>query len=112
MGAGKAIELQSKEPQARTSGSVLVVDDNPGDVFLAKTLLEEEGYTVFTAHNGHDALEIVNREQPDVVLSDVLMPDPNGFELCREIKRNPATRLIPVVLITGLHDLEDKIKGI
>jgi putative two-component system response regulator len=93
-------------------GSVLVVDDNPGDVFLAKTLLEAEGYTVHTAHNGHDALTIVHKEQPDVVLSDVLMPEPDGFELCRQIKRDPATRLIPVVLITGLHDLEDKIKGI
>ena len=93
-------------------GSVLVVDDNPGDVFLAKTLLAEEGYTVYTAHNGHDAMEIVHRDQPDVVLSDVLMPAPDGFELCRQIKKDPATRLIPVVLITGLHDLEDKIKGI
>ncbi len=98
--------------QSRQRGSVLVVDDNPGDVFLARTLLEEEGYTVYTAHNGHDALDIVSREQPDVVLSDVLMPEPDGFEVCRQIKRDPATRLIPVVLITGLHDLEDKIKGI
>ena len=100
------------EPQTGRRGSVLVVDDNPGDVFLAKTLLEEQGYAVFTAHNGHEALDIVNREHPDVVLSDVLMPEPDGFEVCRQIKRDPATRLIPVVLITGLHDLEDKIKGI
>jgi putative two-component system response regulator len=102
----------AKGLQSHPSGSVLVVDDNPGDVFLARTLLRDEGYTVYTAHNGHDALDIVRREQPDVVLSDVLMPEPDGFELCREIKRDPATRLIPVVLITGLHDLEDKIKGI
>jgi putative two-component system response regulator len=112
MDTGRLNGFEAREERPKAGGSVLVVDDNPGDVFLAKTLLEEEGYTVHTAHNGHDALEVVNREQPDVVLSDVLMPDPNGFELCREIKRNPATRLIPVVLITGLHDLEDKIKGI
>jgi putative two-component system response regulator len=98
--------------RAGRRGRVLVVDDNPGDVFLARTLLEEQGYAVFTAHNGRDALDIVDRERPDVVLSDVLMPEPDGFELCRQIKRNPATRLIPVVLITGLHDLDDKIKGI
>jgi putative two-component system response regulator len=96
----------------RHRGVVLVVDDNPGDVRLAQTLLQGEGYTVFTANNGRAALEIVAREQPDVVLSDVLMPEPDGFEVCREIKRDPVTRLIPVVLITGLHDLEDRIKGI
>jgi putative two-component system response regulator len=96
----------------RHRGVVLVVDDNPGDVSLAQTLLQGEGYTVFTANNGRAALEIVAREQPDVVLSDVLMPEPDGFEVCREIKRDPVTRLIPVVLITGLHDLEDRIKGI
>ena len=112
MDAGKTNGIHVLGRQRGSRGSVLVVDDNPGDVFLAKTLLEEQGYTVHSAHNGHDALDIVAREQPDVVLSDVLMPEPDGFELCRQIKRNPATRLIPVVLITGLHDLEDKIKGI
>src|SRR5688572_28426925 len=108
MGAGKPNGTHAAGPPTRQRGSVLVVDDNPGDVFLAKTLLEEQGYTVYTAHNGHDALDIVTRQQPDVVLSDVLMPEPDGFEVCRQIKRDPATRLIPVVLITGLHDLEDK----
>jgi putative two-component system response regulator len=112
MDTGKLNGAHAMGSQSCRRGTVLVVDDNPGDVFLAKTLLEEQGYTVYTAHNGHDALEIVTREQPDVVLSDVLMPEPDGFEVCRQIKRDPATRLIPVVLITGLHDLEDKIKGI
>jgi putative two-component system response regulator len=92
--------------------SVLVVDDNPGDVRLVRTLLTDAGYTVHTATNGRDALAIVAREQLDLVLSDVMMPEPDGFEVCREIKKNPATRLIPVVLITGLRDVEDKIKGI
>lgn len=112
MDAGRPNGIHATGPQSCRRGSVLVVDDNPGDVFLARTLLEEEGYTVYTAHNGRDGLDIVNREQPDVVLSDVLMPEPDGFELCRQIKRDPATRLTPVVLITGLHDLEDRIKGI
>jgi len=111
-GRRKANGTDVTESPTGRRGSVLVVDDNPGDVFLARTLLEEQGYTVHTAHNGHEALDIVHREQPDVVLSDVLMPEPDGFEVCRQIKRDPATRLIPVVLITGLHDLEDKIKGI
>ena len=92
--------------------SVLVVDDNPGDVRLVRTLLVEQGYAVHTAANGRDALEIIGREPLDLVLSDVMMPEMDGFELCRALKHDPATRLIPFVLITGLRDVEDKIKGI
>jgi putative two-component system response regulator len=101
-------------PDDRVAGpaSVLVIDDNPGDVYLVKTLLEGEGYTVHTATNSRDALEIVSGQRPDLVLSDVMMPDPDGFELCRQIKADPATRLTPVVLITGLREVEDRIKGI
>ena len=93
-------------------GRVLVVDDNPGDLVLVRTLLEAEGYAVFTAGNVPAALELVAGEPPDVVLSDVLMPDPDGFELCRQIKRSSATRLIPVVLVTGLREVEDRIRGL
>jgi putative two-component system response regulator len=97
---------------SRGVGKVLVVDDDVHNVSALKLLLAHEGYSVCTASNGGDALEVVVREQPDLVLTDVMMPGLNGFEVCREIKHHPATRLTPVVLITGLTDSHDRIQGI
>jgi putative two-component system response regulator len=112
MNVGDPTGAQNGNGYAGHGRSVLVVDDNPGDVRLVRTLLTEDGYTVHTATNGKDALEILSRDPPDLVLSDVMMPEMDGFDLCRAIKGDPATRLIPFVLITGLRDVEDKIKGI
>jgi putative two-component system response regulator len=98
--------------QVRPAGKVLVVDDVSANVELLRTLLTREGYTVVTASDGEQALEVVEREQPDLVLMDVLMPKLNGYEACEQIKRNTSTRLTPVVLITALHDRENKIQGI
>jgi CheY-like chemotaxis protein len=96
---------------SRGVGKVLIVDDDVHNVSGLKLLLAHEGYSVCTASNGADALEVVVREQPDLVLTDVMMPGLNGFEVCREIKRHPATRLTPVVLITGLTERDDRIQG-
>jgi putative two-component system response regulator len=91
---------------------VLVVDDSPTNVALLKELLARDGHTVLTAADGIEALAIVERERPEVVLSDVVMPGLNGHELCRAIKANLATRLTPVVLVTSLHGREERLKGI
>lgn len=91
---------------------MLVVDDEPGNVELLKSLLTREGYRVVTASNGEDALAMVASEHPDLVLLDVLMPTLSGYDVCERIKRNPATRLTPVVLITAMHERERKIEGI
>jgi putative two-component system response regulator len=96
----------------RPAGKVLVVDDVSANVELLRTVLTREGYTVVTASDGEQALEVVEREHPDLVLMDVLMPKLNGYEACERIKRNTSTRLTPVVLITALHDRENKIQGI
>ena len=96
----------------RSAGNVLVVDDEPGNVQLLKTLLTREGYSVVTACDGQEALEMVASAHPDLVLMDVMMPKLSGYAVCQEIKRNPATRLTPVVLITALHERERKIEGI
>jgi putative two-component system response regulator len=96
----------------RPAGKILVVDDEPANVELLKVLLVREGYAVVTASDGQQALEMVEREQPDLVLTDVLMPKFTGFEVCSQIKQNKATRLTPVVLITALADTEDRIQGI
>ena len=74
--------------------------------------MRREGYEVISASNGQLALEAVARERPDVVLMDVNMPVVNGFEACRQLKREPATRLLPVILLTGLAATEDRLRGI
>jgi putative two-component system response regulator len=96
----------------RPVGKILVVDDEPANVELLRILLEREGYAVVTASDGQQALETVEREQPDLILMDVLMPKLTGFEVCSRLKQNKATRLTPVVLITALADSEDRIQGI
>lgn len=91
---------------------VLVVDDAPANLALLKQLLTRDGYFVMTAKDGVDALAIVEREAPDIVLTDVVMPRRDGVDLCRAIKANPASRLIPVVLVTSFQGHEDRLRGI
>jgi putative two-component system response regulator len=91
---------------------VLVVDDQDSARQGLMKLLSHEGYSVTSAVNGADALDAVVRENPDLVLMDVIMPELNGFDACRQLKSHPATRLTPVVLITALQDSEDRIRGI
>jgi putative two-component system response regulator len=91
---------------------VLVVDDNPDIMTLMRELLETEGYAVVTVPDAAQAEAEIRRQPPDLILSDVIMPGKSGYELCRELKADPATRLIPFVLITGLADREDKLRGI
>jgi putative two-component system response regulator len=91
---------------------VLVVDDNADTMTLMQELLETQGYSVVTVADAAQAETEIRRELPDLILSDVIMPGKSGYELCRELKSDPATRLIPFVLITGLADREDKLRGI
>jgi putative two-component system response regulator len=98
--------------EAVVKGRVLVVDDEPSNRRLMATLLARDGHSVRTAANGHQALEILAEEEPDLVLSDVMMPGMSGFELCTEMKSAPATRLIPVVLVTSLEGARDKVAGL
>ncbi|HET9467305.1 MAG TPA: HD domain-containing phosphohydrolase [Vicinamibacterales bacterium] len=104
--------MRSRADTLRSGGKVLVVDDEPGNVELLTSLLTREGYRVVTASNGEEALEMVASEHPDLVLMDVLMPKLSGYDVCEQIKRNPATRLTPVVLITAMHERARKIEGI
>src|SRR5271163_3661015 len=96
----------------RRAPRVLVVDDNPDTMVLMRELLSTRGYEVVAVPDAAQAENEIRRELPDLILSDVVMPGKSGYELCREVKDNPATRLIPFVLITGLSDREDKLRGI
>ena len=92
--------------------SVLIVDDIAGNLRLVEALLAPEGHHVRTAGDGAEALRLVQSALPDLVLMDVMMPLLDGIEVCRSIKQNPRTRLIPVVLITSLSDTASRIRGV
>ena len=98
--------------QHRRLPRILVVDDNADTRMLMKELLSSRGYEVTAASDAAQAEAEVLRQPPDLILSDVIMPGKSGYEFCRELKSNPATRLIPFVLITGLSDREDRLEGI
>lgn len=91
---------------------VLVVDDNALNADLLVELLSSRGYRVVSASTSAEAEAQILREPPDVILLDVIMPGKSGYELCRELKNDPATRLIPIVMITGLSAREDRLAGI
>jgi putative two-component system response regulator len=96
----------------RHSPRILVVDDNAAIAALMSQLLTMRGYEVVTAGDAPQAEAEVQRQAPDLILSDVRMPGKSGYDLCRDLKENPSTRLIPFVLITGLTDSADKLRGI
>ena len=91
---------------------MLVADDTESIRALFQKLLTNEGHHVVSVEDGMAALDAVRRHRPDVVLLDVGMPGVDGIEVCRQLKSDPLTRLTPVVLVTGLSDLSDRIKGI
>jgi putative two-component system response regulator len=92
--------------------TVLVVDDNAQNIELIGALMQAEGYRVLTARDGVEALEQVAQAQPDLILLDIMMPGLDGYAVCQQLKADPATRLIPVVLLTALGDEGHKLKGI
>lgn len=91
---------------------ILIIDDKPDTLLLLRELLSSRGYEVVSTTQPQDVKELVHTEKPDLVLMDVLMPGISGYELCRQLRGDPLTRLIPVVMITGLSDREDRVRGI
>ncbi len=94
------------------NGTILVVDDDSASCALTKEVLSAQGYVVHTAADGPTGLQAFVQLKPDLILLDVRMPGLGGFDFCRQIKANPETRLIPVILVTGLSAKQDRIKGI
>jgi two-component system cell cycle response regulator len=91
---------------------VLVVDDVPANVKLLEARLSAEYFDVTSAHSGVEALAICERAECDIVLLDVMMPDMDGFEVCRKLKANPVTHHIPVVMVTALDQPSDRVRGL
>ena len=92
--------------------TVLVVDDQPQNVKLLADLLAVKGYAVVTAASGAEALEQVTSAPPDLVLLDVVMPGMSGYEVCRRIRADAATAMIPVIMVTALDPREERIRGL
>lgn len=91
---------------------ILVVDDTPANIKLLRDLLAAKGYEVSTAVNGEEALARLAAEKPDLVLLDVMMPGISGYEVCRRIRAESATSLLPVVMCTSLDPQQERVKGI
>jgi putative two-component system response regulator len=99
------------EQQAPTA-TILLADDELANLESLSHLLETEGYRVFCALDGESALKVLRSSPIDLALLDVMMPKCTGFDVCRAIKADPSTRLIPVVLVTSLAEIEDRLQGI
>jgi putative two-component system response regulator len=96
----------------RRKQSILVVDDHRLNAELLREMLQMRGYQASVVSSAADAEEQIRRVAPDLILLDVIMPEKTGYELCRELKDDPETRLIPIVMITGLNAQEDRLKAI
>src|SRR5215210_1228744 len=91
---------------------VLVVDDVPANVRLLEARLSAEYFDVRTATSGTEALAMCERAECDIVLLDIMMPDMDGFEVCRQLKKNASTHHIPVVIVTALDHPSDRLRGL
>jgi cyclic di-GMP phosphodiesterase len=106
------IQTASQTTPAPRRSRILVADDTESIRALFRKLLARDGHEVIDVGDGEAALAAVYENHPDVVLLDITMPQLDGLEVCRRLKSDPATRFTPVVLVTGLSDLHDRIKGI
>ena len=101
-----------EKPKSSVSGRILIVDDEPLNLKLLEGLLLPLGYEVVKSDSGAHALSILSKIDVDLIMLDVMMPQMDGFEVCRRIKNNEETRLIPVILVTALKEVEQRVRGI
>lgn len=91
---------------------ILAVDDNKQNLEILRKTLTTAAYEIITANDGPTALNLIESALPDLVLLDVMMPGMSGYEVCERIRANQTTRLLPVVMLTALSDVADRIRGI
>ena len=95
-----------------TQVNILIVEDSPTQTKLLRLILEEKGYIIDSALNGVKALECIRRQKPNLVITDIIMPEMDGFALCKALKSDPDLKHIPVMLLTSLSDPQDVIKAL
>jgi DNA-binding NarL/FixJ family response regulator len=91
---------------------LMLVDDDPNLILLVKDYLEFRGYTMITAENGRQALEMLEKERPDMIICDVMMPEMDGYSLIKHIRENEKTSWIPVLFLSAKGQSQDKVKGL
>ena len=94
------------------AAKVLIVDDNKENIDLIAYFLKSQNYKLFTAFDGVEALKLVESGQPDIILLDIMLPKLDGFQVCERIKKNQKTQFIPIIMITALKELKDKIRSL
>jgi len=91
---------------------ILIVDDEKGTVNTLKMALESDNYDVLVAYNGDGAIRKAQGERPDLILLDIMLPDMTGYEICNKLKKGRLTRLIPIIMLTGMNRTVDKMVGL
>ncbi|UCE02001.1 MAG: response regulator [Candidatus Latescibacterota bacterium] len=104
--------MSEPKTEQKSNAQILVVDDNSVNCELLEAMLEPQGYDVLQAYSGHDALHVAQHTRPDMILLDVNMPEMDGFEVARRLRANEMTKLIPVVMVTALGDLDHRVQGL
>jgi two-component system sensor histidine kinase/response regulator len=94
-----------------SNGDIFLVDDNPNNLTLLYGILRNAGYQVRAANNGRRALETVTAYPPELIMLDINMPEMNGYEVCEKLKSNASTQDIPVIFISALDDVFDKVRA-
>ena len=100
-----------KQNESEEPLHVLAVDDDRTNLTVIEKMLVSQGFKVLSVMSGKEALESVRKKLPDVILLDVMMPEMDGFEVCRKLKGSEATRLVPIIIVTALREKEDRIMG-
>lgn len=102
----------SKDTGVGEQKRLLLIDDDPNLILLVKDYLEFRGYEVITAENGQEALEVLDKETPDMIICDVMMPQMDGYALVEHVRKNPRTSWIPVLFLSAKGQSQDRVKGL
>lgn len=101
-----------KDNGVRENKRLLLIDDDPNLILLVKDYLEFRGYEVITAENGQDALEVLDKDVPDMIICDVMMPEMDGYAFVERVRQNPHTSWIPVLFLSAKGQSQDRVKGL
>lgn len=101
-----------KDNGVRDHKRLLLIDDDPNLILLVKDYLEFRGYEVITAENGREALEVLEKEIPDMIICDVMMPEMDGYALVEHVRQDPRTSWIPVLFLSAKGQSQDRVKGL
>lgn len=101
-----------KEKQNNNTDKLLLIDDDPNLILLVKDYLEFNGYHVLTANQGREALNLLERDVPDLIICDVMMPEMDGYSFVEEIRQNPLWNQVPVIFLSAKAQTKDKIRGL